>query len=139
MKMGECTFILFQDIEGRLQKLINTGLVKRSEVLELLEDGLTEFDWYQFGYDVAAGDRGTGWMAIGEVGEYEGMDTGEVLEDVEKWCDTDAWNDEVGNLMRELNEDDVDSLICAKDSWVEGYASYVIDKLEETNELVEAA
>lgn len=148
--MTDSTFIAFQMVEERFQEMINSGMATKVEILRLLEEGLTEFNWFQGGYDTAAGERGSGWMAVGisELDEYRNLKPYELVENIEEWCGTDAWSSEVGELMRKIFENDPERLTLAKDDWVQGYVACIYDKLGEEsddesddldNELVEVA
>jgi hypothetical protein len=140
MKMDENTFARLTELENGLQQLIDEVSAKKDDILRLLESGLHEYDWYELGYDMANGDAGTGWMKVLDIEEYRGMESDEIVEDVEGWIQTDSWNHEVGALMRKYfeaeneNHDDCEALMTARDDWVSGYIAAIYHKLEEVSE-----
>lgn len=132
--MNEDTFSKFTEIESGLQSLIDDGNTKKEEIMKLLESGLNNFDWFGLGYDMANGDKGSGWMAISDIEEYRKMSQEEVVEDVHEWVETDNFNHEVGELLRKHYhdmDDDGEAMMIAQDDWIEGYVSAINHELEK--------
>jgi hypothetical protein len=135
--MNDITFEVFRNIESGLQSLIDDGLTNKEEIIKLLDEGLNNFDWYQLGIDTANGDKGSGWMAIGkDIGDYRALDHDGMVEEVDGWTETDAWNHEVFTLIKKYcGEENYDAQMSAKDDWVEGYLSAVIDRVDILNKV----
>jgi hypothetical protein len=135
MEMSEDTFSKFMGFEVGLQSLIDEGVTKKEEILKMLESGLNNFDWFDLGYDMANGIRGSGWMAISDSAfeEYREMSPEEIVEDVSRWTETDNFNHEVAGLIRRhYADEDFVGIMNAIDDWVSGYVEAVNHKLEET-------
>ena len=98
--------------------------------------------FYNLGYGMAAGKKGTGWMAYSKGDFKEEKEPGDsdmdaIREYAESWSETDQWNYEVGDLIREVAEkegieegteeylDNVFSPLFY--SWVDGYADYILE------------
>ena len=106
-----------------------------------------EDKFYRLGYGMAAGKKGTGWMAfdsedLEEVFSDPDVEDGEAaMEYAEKWLETEQWNYEVGSLIREIAEKEgieegTDSFIYdvygpLSNAWVDGYAGYIMDLKEK--------
>jgi len=95
-------------------------------------------DWYDLGYDMASGKKGTGWMKynkgdIKDSSDYGEKDIEEVADEyTEGWKETEQWQYEVGSKIREelgseikdgeINDDYFD----AQREWCVGYANYIV-------------
>ena len=94
-------------------------------------------DWYDLGYRMAKGTKGTGWMAYtkGDYKEGRGETKQEKIDNnAEEWQETLQWNYEVGQDMRdevggELTEDTIDDYFDMVLEWNRGYSDYA-EKIE---------
>lgn len=120
----------YVEIRDRIQSLIFEGLVKKEEIMKMLEEELAEFDFHSFGYNMASGDEGTGWIKVDDISSYKGMEHDKILEDVEKWCQTDQWQAEVGSMLKKICGDDIECIQYCKEEWINGYVSYILEALE---------
>jgi hypothetical protein len=135
--MDENTFSRFTELEYGLQWLIDEGISKKEEIIMLLEKGLHDFDFYQLGYDIAYGNKGTGWLEVADIEEYRAMSPEEIIEDVDRWTETDQWNHEVGLLLQKHYRNDAEEMMTARDDWVSGYIAAIHHMLEKLVDEVE--
>ena len=97
--------------------------------------------FYRLGYNMAAGKKGTGWIAYSKGDFKEAKEPGDSNRDAigkyaESWMETEQWNYEVGNLIREIAEKEgieegteeyLDSVFTPLFySWVDGYEEYIM-------------
>ncbi|MGC9059538.1 MAG: hypothetical protein ACP5H3_04010, partial [Candidatus Aenigmatarchaeota archaeon] len=62
--------------------------------------------FYQLGYGMASGKKGTGWMKF-DPEEFNNINIEEdedAIEYAEGWLETDQWNYEVGELIKKIAE-----------------------------------
>jgi hypothetical protein len=101
-------------------------------------------DKYQeLGYEMAKGTKGTGWLKFEDYQIPELIEQRENIIDwiYEKLTDTIHFDDEVGryiseDLDRKIKELDIeynplDEYLDLRHAWVEGYSSYIIERIQE--------
>jgi len=98
--------------------------------------------FHRLGYNMAAGKKGTGWMAYSK-GDYEEakvpgeQEIDAALDYAEGWLSTEQWKHEVGKLISKIAEKEgieegTDSFIydvfqSLASAWVFGYQKYIIE------------
>jgi hypothetical protein len=106
---------------------------------------VTNFNLY--GYQIAKGTKGTGWMAFSDrdipelvkklkeakaanptnhYAVYEVLD-----DDVAGWFETQQFEYEVGKLMPKLTKDDIDSYLDAQTEYSMGYTRYIKERIKK--------
>lgn len=97
-------------------------------------------NWRKFGYDIASGKKGTGWMAftegdIEEVMEERGDSLVEKARNfAEGWKETHQWQYEVGGKMNPMIVDghvNWDRVENQETPFFEGYVNYMMKVIEK--------
>lgn len=131
-----------RNIVNERNRIVDINVIPDKEFLKMVYgDGDVQMDWYEMGYQMAAGIIGTG----------EDMSPEAIWEDVYGWTLTLQWEHEVGEKIIEETEkeiigDDKEVIertefkwylyMNKKDDWIDGYYSWIVEHVNIKEEIV---